>query len=276
MKKLVKLVCSVIFPFQKQKVVLLVGTGRTGTEFIAHCFSSLYSKKIVAKHEPWPDLLDLSIKEKELSLPSNKVVSQIRFYRIKFLVKSFITKRIYLESNNNLSFLLPYLTKAFPNLRIIYIVRDLESFLISEMNKRHGQTKFLIYSEEDVRQRITPEILKGNFQENWSNFSRAKKIIWYWWACNDYVLDFLINTKTNFLIIRFEDLFSDRTISFVNLIKYIGLTPPDTQELATLMKSKKNSSKDKIFTSIETLLHEDLIYYEEKKELILQKISIIN
>jgi hypothetical protein len=257
--------------------VLLVGTGRTGTEFLAHFFSNVFAQRVLAIHEPGPDFLELSIKEKEMSLSPKRVINQIRINRISYILRAYFSKRIYLESNNNLSFLLPYLTKAFPNLKIVFIIRDLDTFLLSELNKRHGKSKFLIYSEEDFRRRITPEIIKSDCGGDWKKFSRAKKIIWYWWACNDYVISYLSSNCYSYLHLNFEDLFTKKSkVHFNRLFEYVGLNNVNESIIDAMLAKKLNSSKNKEFDNLNKLSPDDSKYYEEKKALILQKITNLN
>ena len=53
---------SKLFNWDKKKVILIISSGRTGTNFMAHWFSTL-SDEFYSVHEPSPDLFQLGIEK---------------------------------------------------------------------------------------------------------------------------------------------------------------------------------------------------------------------
>ncbi len=275
MKKTLKNFLVKIFPYHLQEVVIVIGTGRTGTEFLAKIIADNYASQILSYHEPAPDLLNLSVEEKKNNLSEAEVINRIREYRIRYLMKAFFTRKVYFESNNNVSFLLPFITKAFPNIKLIYMIRNLDSFLVSEMNKRHGKDKFLIYSESDRRERISPALLNQEYN-NWPSATRERKIIWYWTECNRVINGFLHKNAPESLIIKFEELFGQNGKSVLSaILKYIGVRNYESVDDA-IFSQKHNSSKHKEFKGTNELNPESQELVDQNQRMINKLISQIN
>ena len=241
---------SKIYNWNSISVVFVIGTGRTGTEFFAKLCDQLFADKTESVHEPFPDLLKISVEARKGKWSPSEISNEIRYSRLnrlRSLKKN--DKCFYIESNNNISFLLPYLKRVFPNLKLLYFVRDPESFLISEMNKRHGNKKFLIFGDDDHRERISPKVLEDKFQDNWESWDRARKIIWYWKSCNDYILSYINQYES--MIVKYEDFFKDincvrKTLIFAGL----DISGISDDQLQSLLSRKLNSSKDMKYVSL--------------------------
>jgi hypothetical protein len=259
----VKTWISLLASWKEIQVVVLVGTGRTGTEFLASFFEKLYPSRALSLHEPEPDLLKISVSSRLLNWPQKRIVNAIKLARIKYLKTCKNSGRdYYIESNNNLSFLLPYLKLVFPKIKVIYVTRNCETFLKSEMNKRHGSNKFLLFSETDKRERITPMVLKSEERNQWSSWSRAQKIIWYWKACNEFVQKEI--KSYDYIVVKYEDFFSKEKINSVldEILAFIDLERNVEQaKVQAMLDERKNSSKHSEFTGLSELTDDEKKFY---------------
>lgn len=254
-KRFLKGLIAQLIPWSKIKVILIVSTGRTGTEFIAHLLNKEFFDKVSAYHEPQPDLHHLYIHHLKNNYPLEYLKKEIRTLRAIRVLKCFLQGKLYVESNNNWSFLLHSAPHVFPNLKIVYVVRHVKSFLKSEMNKKHGRMKFDFYGENDPRERVNPSLITSHFSKyiDWDTASREEKIIWYWVICNVTIEKYLHESQGDKMIVRksrFEALFNNHfdLKEMRNLLLFIdeNLRIEDMTLIAA-MKKKKNSSKEEIF-----------------------------
>jgi hypothetical protein len=264
-----------LWSWRNIRVVLIVGTGRTGSEFLASLFNDMYGGQVLALHEPKPDLLGISVEVRKNKWSSLRVIFELLKARAQYQKKCVRAGvRFYVESNNNLSFLLPWLRFVFPNVRVLFFTRDPESFLISEMNKRHGDTKFHLFGDDDHRARITADLIGEAATVEWNKWSRARKISWYWQACNRYVIEHLGGYKS--MTIRFEDFFApDKSASILeSIIHFTGLpAPAKNVALDQKLSFKINSSKHSEFSGVADLPGEDRAEYDRMTSALKKKLG---
>lgn len=260
-----KMVRSLFFRTDDITVTLIISTGRTGTESVADLFQSLYPTKVLSLHEPRPDLLNVSVQSRKYGWSNFRTSLQVKSARTSYLRECKSRKiAFYIESNNNLSFLLPALKKAFKKIKVIYFTRDPETFLISEMNKRHGKNGFLLFSDSDIRERITPLVLSDGFEARWHSMTRAQKIAWYWRACNNEIINNISGLEV--FMVKFEDFFDSQKTSDIldKIIKFTGLPyPEDKSAISVVMAKRSNSSKHNEFLGLSELEPNERAFYEE-------------
>ena len=245
---------SKLFNWDKKQVILIISSGRTGTNFMAHWFSSL-SDEFYSVHEPSPDLFQLGIEKYR-----NKKVITPNLFKIKRALQLYKLnkkrKTIYIESNPNLLLLLPELNKLFKNLKIIFIKREFESYLLSAINKSPDNSSInYFYSDTDSRKRVTAiDFNDLEYKEIWNNLSREEKIAW-WWKKSNEIIDKYNLDYNNSVVIKYEELFNNdnenllsNTLKFIEL-KHIKLSADDLAHF----KVKKNENKIKIISQFDEL-----------------------
>ncbi|MEQ9063832.1 MAG: sulfotransferase domain-containing protein [Vicingaceae bacterium] len=191
--------------------VFIVSTGRTGTHFFSHFFNSKF-ENVSCYHEPKKDIFNLNMAYLAGQINDEKAIELINYYR-KHLFRLALKKgHTYIESNNNLSYLIPILIKAFPTCKIIYLTRDGRDFIRSGYSKltsgkwTGGDVHLL--SDKDPRKRLNPELLTTDeFHGKWHEMDRFDRVAWYWSRKNDLILNNLEN-EGNYRIFRFEELFT--------------------------------------------------------------------
>ena len=245
---------SKLFNWDKKKVILIISSGRTGTNFMAHWFSTL-SDEFYSVHEPSPDLFQLGIEKyrnkKEMTPNVLKIKRALQLYKLNKERKA-----IYIESNPYLMLLLPELNKLFKNLKIIFIKREFESYLLSAINKSPDNSNInFFYSDTDPRKRITPiDFNDSEYQEIWNNFSREEKIAWRWKKSNEIIDDYKLK-HNNSIVINYEELFNkDNENLLYDILNFVGLKQIklSADDLAHF-KVKKNENKIKIISQFDEL-----------------------
>lgn len=265
LKSLKVFFATLFYRWENVNVVLIISTGRTGTEFVARLLNNLYGTDVLSVHEPAPDLLDISVRSKKENWSRRRLVWEMRKARAGYSkVCHQENRQFYVESNNNLSFLLPYLKDLFPRLKIVFFSRAPDTFLLSELNKKHGRKKFSLFGADDVRRRITPELIGDTeSSSSWPEWTRVRKIIWYWAMCNDYVLQYI--DRYDHLHLKYEDFFDpDKCYELLDaFIKFSGfplasLSAADVQEQ---FQRRHNASRTRQYHGLSQLSPADMDFF---------------
>lgn len=167
----------------------------------------------------------LNIARQSGRLSDDEILPYLKDMRIRTLGNT--KQSVYLEANCAWSSLPDLLSMAFPNSRIVYIVRDPRSWVSSWLNNSGAR-----YSLFDVRSwfkytRLTPYLINGDrYQDKWRDMTRFEKFCWFWTQENTYALARASLTDA-VKIFRFEDLFNEEGdySSFIHLFKFISDFP---------------------------------------------------
>lgn len=238
-------------------VVLITSTGRTGTNFFEHFYTTIDPKAFVF-HEPSPDLFDLSLQkiryEKTFDELQNYIISNrashIRSIGV-FLKRLFRRPIILIEANPFIYPLISEYAPLFKSFRMIYITRSPDTYVLSAYRKdpkNDGVNNF--YDDTDHRHRITAVDFGELTEQEWKALSRVERIAWYWNKCNSMLMATKIDYGESAIHIRFEDIFNDsREIKEKAAKNLLNFTHPkysieaNRATLLGLLNNKKNASK---------------------------------
>lgn len=218
----------------KKHCIFITSTGRTGTNFFGNSMMHMIDD-CISVHEPDVFAYRLPLKTfkriRKFGLLKMTVGKFLPRYSFKGLGVARVSGRIsdtdavmclqqmrydtfknlrgnvYLEANAQLSEVADILPLAFPNARIVYILRDPRSWVRSWMN----MAKF-IYSPYDIRSwfknmRLTPFHFKDDpYQKRWKKMTRFEKLCWLWVRSSEYALE-CAEKKEAVKVFMFEDLF---------------------------------------------------------------------
>lgn len=235
----------------KSNPVFVLSTGRCGTKFLTKVLKR--SEVIDSFHEPVPELIYYSKYAYENQCENEKLKLIIDSSRFEYIMRSFLNKKIYFESNNRLTFFAYQLNELFPKAKFIHLIRDPRDFVRSGIRRKW-------YSGQHLWDmgRIKPL----NDSINWDHLNLISKISWLWNETNSFIEDFKKSIdEEKMLTVKSEDLFTD-----INVIKKIFdfIDVPlvyDDQELAKLIEKPVNKQNVNQFP-----------YYEDWN--ISQKISL--
>ncbi len=218
---------------ETRPVCFVVSTGRTGTKFLESFFGDVVGD-VHCLHEPRPDLFETGVALHRGKLSEERAIRTLRKSRLPMLIETKKRgKALYMESNPNASLLLPQIKKAFPHYRVLWITRDIETYLPSAYNKSPDDSgSMFFYADDDHRKRLTAEdVANDPWHAAWKGFSRAERIAWWWQKCNSLLID---QTKGDgrCLHVKFEDLVDPRSgpTEIARITGFLGLDGRKTVE----------------------------------------------
>jgi hypothetical protein len=226
-------------PWEKfRQVVVVVSTGRTGTQALAHHLDACY-EDVTALHEPRPS--------RHLRLLSNRAVAGrlTREQAARALALSrerlfnTIETPIYVESNWYVYGLLEALKGIAPSVKVLHVVRDPKTYIPSGINfgqfsgLRALATRFVPYWY------LKPEQAPGHLdaRKPWSQLTEPQRLAWHWTVVNGEIDRVAPQFGDHFLRMRYEDLFGREANGLARLLEWIGL--PENASLRERMQEKK-------------------------------------
>jgi hypothetical protein len=207
-------------------VYFIISTGRTGTKFF-ETFLGDVTDQVYCLHEPSPDLFDLGVGLYRGEIAEARVVKELLKSRIPMLRETrALGKRVYVESNPNASLLLPQIRQVFPNYRVVWLTRDIKTYLPSAYNKSPDDSgTMFFYANDDHRKRLSAEdITSDPWRSEWPRLSRAERIAWWWQKCNSLLLEQTGNDP-RCLHLKFESIFNSATgpAEMAKMLKFFGI-----------------------------------------------------
>lgn len=225
-------------------MVVVVSTGRTGTQALAHHLDACY-ENVTALHEPVPS--------RHLRLLSNRAVAgQVNIDdAVATLIKARanlfagIKTPVYVESNWYVYGLLEALPDVFGPVKVLHVVRDPRTYIPSGLNfgqfsgLRALATAFLPFwylKPENAPIELAPE-------KPWTKLTPIERLAWHWHVVNGEIDRVASQFGDRFLRIRYEDLFGRNASDLSRLLNWIGL--PENPALRSRMQEKKVNASTK-------------------------------
>lgn len=177
--------------------LFVLSTGRCGTALLTKILDN--SPKLLVYHNPSP-ILEYTSSYIHRNKPSQDAL-KLSFIaaRFEFLLKAFTLNKIFVETNNRITFFAPAIADLCPNARFIHLIRHPADFVRSGMRRGYYDENIMQY------QRLYPEN-----DIHWSQMSRLEKISWEWNEINSAIEDFKSHCDPNrILTIKSEELFND-------------------------------------------------------------------
>jgi hypothetical protein len=156
-------------------------------------------------------------------------------------------KAVFLEANGQYSLLIDLVPQAFPNSRIVYIIRDPRHWVRSWMNMEDS-----FYTAMDLRSwllggRLKPEHFPDDpYRDRWAGMDRFEKLCWLWQMENGLALQ-LAGRSPLIRMFLSEDLFTGPATgaAFSSMLGFVCSFPSGYQakwELKPeLLKRKEHS-----------------------------------
>ena len=212
--------------------VFIVSTGRTGTLFFARYYNLFPGLRSL--HEPRPDFKELAIAYAQGHVPFKTAVREIERQRrphYRELRRRGIS--LYIESNNRFFSLLNPLRAAFPESKIVYIVRDGRDYVRSGLSRNW-------YTPGDTEPRLRADMFPDDpWSDQWESMDRFQKIAWRWRKKDGFIQkDF--EHLDNAVKVTFEDIFLDPDKKGLYRInRFIGIPDKDTRRYLKRMGGRK-------------------------------------
>lgn len=268
-----KISVNQFYDWKNIEATFIVSTGRTGTKFFGEFFTKNF-KNAYSVHEPGPDFLEQSVLYRQGKLDANSFAKQLKFHRSLICKKLYQENiPIYIESNNNITSSIGLIEKVFPKHKIIFVVRDPKSYMVSSFNKIHGAGPggYRLFSDNDFRLRLTADMLPNDpYFGKWKDMTRFEKLCWHWVTYNEMILEHLKTNKG--LTLKFEDIFSDDVSSIQKIIEFIGLDASGV-DLEKELGIRANISKNKEIKGYESWTEEQRNIFHKMTDATAQKLG---
>ncbi len=213
--------------------VFIVSTGRTGTQFLADLIEANLTS-VHALHEPAPDMWDTAMGYIRGEVTAEDVRDAFLRGRHLYIRRMRARgQRIYMESNNNLSFVLSILREMFPSARFVHVTRDLRTLVRSSYSKKvwsieagPGDGKNALFlTPQDARRRFNAkDCPQDPYAESWDALSRFEQICWLLQKKDSLIWDALEDHAAT-LRLRFEDIFNRESgyAEICRMLSFIGV-----------------------------------------------------
>lgn len=214
--------------------VFVLSTGRCGTEYLTRILEVNDQTKVY--HSPHPELIIASKFAYENHFTKREIIKNVvESARIELILNSYLRNKIFIETNNKITFFAFAISEIFSKSKFIHLTRHPGDFVSSGLNR-----KWYMNSSNHDLGRIVPINEKIDFE----SFNQIQKIGWLWNETNLFIEKFkkILNNPNRLLTIKSEDLFGN--ISTINSIyKFIDSEYSSGKKLNSILTKKTNVQK---------------------------------
>jgi hypothetical protein len=179
--------------------VFILSTGRAGSKFLPALLN--LSPNIAAYHEPRPTLEYFSNYAYHHQQEDEILTQMIDAARMESILEDYIKDKIYVESNQCLTFFAPVLARLFKKSRFVHIVRHPGDFVRSAVRKGWHKNDSIW---ESGRLKMADE------QQQWTQMDQIERLAWLWNSTNQFIEDFKETiAKERVAFFKLEDLSAD-------------------------------------------------------------------
>ena len=213
----------------------VLSPGRSGTLLLTKVLELSY--EAYPMHVPRPELCRPSLRAYEQMKNHPEIFREVlKSAREDYVLNAVRTDRVYVETNNRITFFAPIIRDVFPNSVFIHLVRHPGDFVRSGV--RRGW--YSGYNEADVG-RIVPTTCE--LLERWKDWSPIERIGWLWNETNQFIEDFKDHVSPqHVLLVKAEDLFRDIEISR-QIYRFLGIDDFQSKRVARLLRRPVNIQK---------------------------------
>ena len=209
--------------------VFILSTGRAGSKFVAELLD--LAPELRAFHEPRPTLEHFSDFAHRNQARPEILRRMIDVARMETILETSIQGRIYVESNQCLTFFAPSLAELFRSSKFVHLVRHPGDFVVSAARKGWHRND-TIWEEGRV---------KNPDPSRWAGMDQIERLGWLWDFTNRYIRDFLASLPAaRSMTCRLEELASDSG-RIEALFAFCGGTEPRRGDAKRLQKSRVNA-----------------------------------
>ncbi len=242
--------------------VFFLSTGRTGTALFTKLLNK--SRKVKAFHSPSSLICNAQselIEQGRIAYEvyklkgindetTNILISQIFWAaRENLLYKTFLHDRLYIETNNRITFLAPAIRYLIPHARFVHLYRHPGEFIRSGIRRKYYNS-----DNEHELGRLTPQ-RGGDYFSDWKHFDDIQKIAWLWYETNKFIEDFLSLIDKNYY---FKFNFNNLSLSNVNeLMEFLDIHDISPKTIKKLISKPVNVQKRENFPKYQDWNEED-------------------
>ena len=218
--------------------VFALSTGRTGTQTLAALLR--LAPGVDARHEPAPRLVKATydaFMERGSEGWLEKWTAIALAARDDFVLEACAAGRVYVESNNRLTYIADALYAAFPASKFIFSHRDPYQVIRSGMQRGAYQGPGMAWNFARIHPSSGDPDAAG-----WQDLSPLQKEAWRWARVNRMAYDFFHSLPEDR---RYElpaaALFSGREAIYREIFDFVGVSCPPRTEIQAVMGRKMNA-----------------------------------
>ncbi|MBX2820679.1 MAG: sulfotransferase [Rhodothermaceae bacterium] len=224
--------------WEGMKCVFALSTGRTGTQTLAALLR--LSPHIVAQHEPAPRLVQASY-DAYMDKNSQGWIEKWGPFalatRDDFVLGANAEGKVYVESNNRLTYLADAVKVAFPASKFIFSHRDPYKVIRSGMQRGAYQGPGKAWNFARIRPR--PE---EPFFDTWESMEPLEKEAWRWARINKEAKDFFDSLPAERkLELPAKAFFGANEKTYKEIFEFVGAPCPTLEEIRQVMGRKMNA-----------------------------------
>ena len=233
-----------------ETMVVVLSTGRTGTQALAHYFNTCYDQ-VTALHEPKPTRHFRVMSNRAATGRLSKDTAVRTLVRSRRRLIESITRPIYIESNWYLYGFLEALKDVFGKPKILHVVRDPRTFIPSYINYGTFSGLKKIAAQFLPYWYLKPEQYEPRPAKTWNQMSEPERLAWHWHVVNREIDRAAEMYGPDYMLLRYEDLFPKQAAEagppgLRPLLDWVGLPP--SEKMVQLMRDKKlNASPNRGF-----------------------------
>ena len=217
--------------------VCVLSTGRSGSKTLTALFA--LSSRVISEHEPFPRLVKASFDaylEGPAIASSEKWRAVVYASRDDLVCEANRRGKIYVETNNRLTYLAPVLAECFPASRFIHLHRHPYEVVRSAMRRGYDETHNWDFAR--VRPRPGEPIA-----DSWDALPRLEKCAWYWARINAESRDFMATLPPDRgLDLEAEDLFAGTESVLRRVFEFAGVAFPPVEVLEEVLGQRINAA----------------------------------
>ena len=203
--------------YRSYQPVFVLTTGRSGSRFVAELLG--WSPRLAAHHEPRPTLQRFADFARTRQGDLETLTRMIDAARMESVLEAMVQDRIYVESNQCLTYFGPAIARLFEGSRFVHLVRHPGDFVASAVRKG-WHLNDSIWEAGRVRM---------DDATAWAGLTQTQKLAWLWREVNEYLDGFLAGLPpARARRFRLEDLVSHRE-SVDALFTFCGADPPPAE-----------------------------------------------
>lgn len=185
--------------YREYSPVFVLSTGRAGSKFMAALLDC--AANVTAYHEPRPTLQYFSDYAYHHQDKKNILINMVDAARMEAILDVFIKNRIYVESNQCLTFFAPVTAELFRASKFVHVVRHPGDFVRSAVRKGWHKNDS-IWEAGRVKMADT---------DRWAQLDHIEKLAWVWTATNLFIEEFKTSINSSrVLTLKIEDLSGDK------------------------------------------------------------------
>lgn len=210
----------------------VLSTGRSGTLLLTRLLQ--LSPDAYPLHEPRPELFRTSRRAYEEIHRTPEIFREVfKSAREEYVLRAAQLDRVYIETNNQITFFAPVIADVFPGAPFLHLVRHPGDFVRSGIRR-----KWYEGSHSHEIGRIVPADKAG--KTAWEGWSQIKKIGWLWNETNSFIEAFAQTLPDGrMMLVKSEDLFREADVAEA-IFRFLNLTGYDRKRVGRVIGKPMN------------------------------------